>query len=79
MTPLKASQTRLFIGKKVRVTYPLDRGIMPVGEGYAGVVDEMITGEVVLRDYDPTTQEVTFERPGGLLVTMRPTGVFPVE
>lgn len=73
MKAIKASELDLFVGQKVRVVYPVDRGL----QGTTIIVDDLITDEVLLKKYDPKTQEITFERAGGVLQTMRPKQVFP--
>ena len=63
MSNILGKDLHLFIGKLVRVVYIKDRGI----QGLNVVVDHLITPPVLLRGYDPTTQTVTIERPGGTL------------
>lgn len=65
MSNILAKDLHLFIGQLVRVVYVRDRGIQSTTQGPAVVVDNLITPPVRLIQYDPTTQKVTVERPGG--------------
>ncbi|WP_041450443.1 hypothetical protein [Anaeromyxobacter dehalogenans] len=73
---IKSSELHLMVGRLVRIVYAVDRGI----SGGAVVVDDMITPPVLLKDYDPTTQAVTFQRRGSTaLEKLVPKEVLPVE
>ncbi len=73
---IKPSELHLFTGRLVRVVYAVDRGV----SGGAVVVDDMITPPVLLKDYDPTTGTVTFERRGSTTLEKRvPKEVLPGE
>lgn len=62
MKSIKESELHLFVGRKVRVTYKVERPM----EGMSIPVDEMITPEgCILRKYDPNKKVATIEMPNG--------------